>query len=95
MEGEKCGRLLEGPSVLFEGLPPTPPPPPPQDCPRSFLSQCLTCSEEENQAVNIIPCFLGAAPQFLIMEEGSDTLSFSPFSPFDHKPKQNSLKVWT
>lgn len=45
--------------------------------------------------MDIIPSFLGAAPQFPIMEEGSDTLSFSAFSPFDHKLKQNSLAGWT
>lgn len=43
--------------------------------------------------MNIIPCLLGAASQFLIVEEGSDMFSFSPCSPFDHKLKQNSLKV--
>lgn len=68
--------------------------PTPEDRHRSFFSQFLTCSGEErlNQAVDIIPCLLGAAPQFLLMEEGSDTLNLSPFSPFDHKLKQNSLE---
>lgn len=40
--------------------------------PCSVLSQLLSCPGEErlNQAMDISPCLLGAAPQFLIEEEG-------------------------
>ena len=41
-----------------------------------FLSQLLTCPEEErlNQAVDINPCLPGASLQFLRVEKGPDML---------------------
>lgn len=85
------GGFLKDPQTGSHGISPFPAIPHPQDCPDSFLSQFLTCPGEErlNQAKDIIPCLLGAAAQFLIVEEGLDMFNSSPFSPFDHKLKKN------
>lgn len=98
MEGEMCGRPFEvSPSWLpcFSLLPP---PHPPYYCPRFFLSQLLTCPEEErlNQAVDINPYLPGALLQFLRVEKSPDMLRLHLWFPLGRKLlKQNYLKVRT
>ena len=97
MEGEMCGMPFEvSPSWLpcFSLLPPYPP----YYCPSFFLSQLLTCPEEErlNQAVDINPYLPGDSLQFLRVEKSPDKLRLHLWFPLGRKLlKQNYLKVRT